>query len=64
MQQRGAGVVGPVPLGDQRFGEHRGHPRVPGRGGQLLVGEQLRLHNQQHRHVHRLDLVVDRDHSS
>ena len=61
VQQRGARLVAAVLLGDQRVGERRLDARVrlvP--GGQLLVGHQLRLHDEQGGRVEHLDLVADR----
>ena len=61
VDQPGAVGVGAVLLGQERVGERRLDARVGLlAGGQLLVGHQLGLHDQQRRAVEDLHLVADR----
>ncbi len=62
VHQLGVRTMAAVPLRHQRRLQRHGGPRVHGLCRQLLVGDQLGLHNQPGRGIQRLDLVADRRH--
>ena len=60
VHQPGPRTPGGVRFGDQRCFERGGHPRITVGGWQLLVGDQLGLHDHPHRVVEGLHVVADR----